>query len=248
MFSTCIAMPASRPPVAMTRTPATMPKASRSTKTGASWAPCARANSTAGQQDGGRPRHPWPERREQPAEGLGQVAAEGVLLPRRLQRGEQHDDEHEVAERVAPVVQPAGRVGRVSGRRHEASRRPASRSARRSASPNVTAIQRQRSRPATEETQPGRHAVEDPGEEQRDRDRGGQREVEVGQQAAASRGWCRSARSSRSPTSSAPVATKSTTKPTSSANCATSISSTPTTSPRIGRQAAHRPTNRWTRW
>ena len=44
-------------------------------------------------------------RAEQPAEGLGEVAAEGVLLPRGLQRREQHHDEQEVAGRVGEVVE-----------------------------------------------------------------------------------------------------------------------------------------------
>ena len=48
LLSTCMAMPASSPPVASTRKPATSPKANRSTKTGGSCAPCASANSRAG--------------------------------------------------------------------------------------------------------------------------------------------------------------------------------------------------------
>ena len=91
LLSTCIAMPASSPPVAMTRTPATTPKANRSKKIGGVLGAVGEREEQAGTRTAATPGA------EQPAEGLGEVAAEGVLLPRGLQRGEQHDDEHEVA-------------------------------------------------------------------------------------------------------------------------------------------------------
>src|SRR3954454_5164478 len=48
LLSTCIAMPASSPPVRTTSRPATMPNANRSKKIGALCEPCATANSRAG--------------------------------------------------------------------------------------------------------------------------------------------------------------------------------------------------------
>ena len=75
-----------------------------------------------------------------------------------------------------------------------------------------------------------RQPVQHPGEQQRDRDRGGEREVEVGQPGSASRARCRSARRPRRRRPH-PSARNATTKPTSSTNCASSIiSATRTTS------------------
>ncbi|CAM3774509.1 hypothetical protein NOMA109596_10265 [Nocardioides marinus] len=66
-----------------------------------------------------RDHHRDESRGDQGADGLGEVAAERELLPRRLQRGEQHDDEQEVAHRPAPGVQLTGDLRTVAlGRQH----------------------------------------------------------------------------------------------------------------------------------
>ena len=190
-----MAMPASRPPVVMTRTPATSPKANRSTKIGRVLGAVRER-----EQDAGTAARPADPAAEQPAEGLGQVAAEGVLLPRGLQRREQHDDEHEVAGRGRPAVDLAAHLARVAGagqndrddhgrdERHE--RQPEARAS--STATAAAAPRRTASRAAAGGTPTSRASR---------RDRRGEAEVEVGQAGGRHVVRCRSSRSTSSPTS-----------------------------------------------